>query len=69
MAREPLRKEVDRMFRCLDEDGFLFPGKVEYLGHDSGEEVGHQDTHWVLGKIENVACPNDPTHRIELVEE
>jgi len=66
MAREPLSKEVDRTFRCLDEDGFLFTAKVKYLGHDSGEEVGHQDTLWVLGKIENVKCPNDPFHRIEL---
>jgi hypothetical protein len=52
MARPPKREMRDRTFRCLDED-FLFTAKMEYLGHDAGEEGG----------------PNDPTHRIELVEE
>src|SRR5215218_1512211 len=33
MAREPERKLVDRTFRCIDED-FLFPGKMEYVGHE-----------------------------------
>jgi hypothetical protein len=46
MARKRLSKEVDRTFRCLDED-FLFPGKMEYVRHQV--EVpggGYQFTEW-----------------------
>jgi hypothetical protein len=68
MARE-LRKTVDRTFRCLDEDGFLFTGKMEYVGHDAGEEEGYaQGIRWEQGQS-RANCPHDPTHRIELVEE
>jgi hypothetical protein len=31
----------DATFRCLDED-FLFPGKMEYVAKDAGEEEGHR---------------------------
>jgi hypothetical protein len=41
---------------------------MEYLGQDSGEELGYQVIHWKPGKARGVTCPNDPTHRIELVE-
>jgi hypothetical protein len=68
MARPPKREMRDRTFRCLDED-FLFKAPMEYVGHDSGEELGHQVTHWVPGQARGVTCPHDPTHRIELVEE
>jgi hypothetical protein len=67
MAR-PLRRERDRTARC--ENGHEFPVKVEYLGHDSGEELGFQNIKWVPGKVVgNVACPECPSTRIELVEE
>jgi hypothetical protein len=39
MAREPLRKEVDRTFRCVEED-LLFPGKMELVGHEVEEPGG-----------------------------
>jgi hypothetical protein len=68
MARPPKRKTDDATFRCLDEDGFLFTAKMEYVGHDAGEEEGPQVIEWVPGQA-SVTCPHDPTHRIELVEE
>jgi hypothetical protein len=70
MAREPLRKDVDRMFRCLDEEDFLFPGKMEYVRHRV--EVpggGYQFTEWMPNRPWGVNCPHNPFHRIELVEE
>ena len=67
MARPPKRKTEDATFRCLDEDGFLFPGKMEYVGKDAGEEEGHRVIEWVPGLV-RASCPHDPTHRIELVE-
>jgi hypothetical protein len=69
MAREPLRKEAVRTFRCLDEDGFRFTGKMEYVGQDAGEEEGYsQGIRWEQGRsLAN--CPHDTFHRIELVEE
>ena len=66
MAREPRRKMEDATFRCIDED-FLFPGKMEYVGHDAGEEEPG-GIRWEQGQS-RANCPNDPTHRIELVEE
>jgi hypothetical protein len=69
MAREPLRKEVDRMFRCIEED-FRFPGKVEYVRQRVEVPGGYQYTEWKLNRPLDVNCPNDPfRHRIELVEE
>ena len=68
MAREPLSKEVDRMFRCLDED-ILFTAKMEYLGHQVEELGGSTRIEWVENRAWDVNCPNDPFHRIELVEE
>ena len=67
MARE-LRKTVDRTFRCLDEDGFLFTAPMEYVAHDAGEEEGHRVIEWRPGHSP-IECPHDPTHRIELVED
>jgi len=68
MARPPKREMRDATFRCLDED-FLFPGKMEYVGHDAGEEEGYsQGIRWEQGQA-RANCPHDPTHRIELVEE
>jgi len=52
------------MFRCIDE-GVRFPGKMEYVGHELEEGGGIT---WVQGKA-IASCPNDPFHRIELVEE
>jgi hypothetical protein len=66
MARPPKRKMVDRTFRCLDED-FLFTAKMEYLGHSAG--AGSPVVKWVENRAWGVTCPNEPTHRIELVEE
>ena len=40
MARE--RKMVDATFRCIDED-FLFPGKMEYVGHDGKKNQAASD--------------------------
>jgi hypothetical protein len=68
MAREPRRKMEYATFRCLDEDGFLFPGKMEYLGHEVEEPGGTRKIEWVQGQA-RANCPHDPTHRIELVEE
>jgi hypothetical protein len=68
MAREPLSKEVDRMFRCLGED-ILFTAKMEYLGHQVEELAGGTRIEWVENRAWDVNCPNDPFHRIELVEE
>jgi hypothetical protein len=68
MAREPLRKEVDKTFRCLDEDGFLFTGKLEYVGHEVEEPGGTRNIEWRQGQY-RANCPHDPTHRHELVEE
>jgi hypothetical protein len=65
MAR-PLRREIDRTFRCLDED-LLFTAKMEYLGHDEG--VGSHVVKWVPNRAWGITCPNDPFHRIEFVEE
>jgi hypothetical protein len=67
MAREPLRKEVDATFRCLDED-FRFPGKIEYVGHEVQLPGGGTRIEWVQGQA-RANCPNNPLHRIELVEE
>jgi hypothetical protein len=70
MASEPLRKEVDRMFRCIEED-FLFPGKMEYVRQQV--EVpggGYEYTEWVENRPLDVNCPHDPFgHHIELLEE
>ena len=69
MARAQLRKEVDRTFRCIEED-FTFEGKVEYVRQRV--EVpggGYQFTEWKQNRPWGVNCPNDPFHRIELVEE
>jgi hypothetical protein len=67
MAREPRRKMEDATFRCIDED-FLFQGKMEYVGHEVEESGGIRKIEWVQGQA-RANCPNDPTHRIELVEE
>jgi hypothetical protein len=68
MAEEPLRKEVDRWFRCIEED-FRFLGKVEYVRQRV--EVpggGYEYTDWVLNRPLDVNCPHDPFgHHIELV--
>jgi hypothetical protein len=40
MAREPERKLVEVTFRCLDEEGFSFTGKMEYVGHEIKEPGG-----------------------------
>jgi hypothetical protein len=68
MAREPLRKEVDKTFRCLDEDGFLFTGKMEYVGHEIKEPGGGTRIEWRQNQS-RANCPHDPFHHIELVEE
>ena len=66
MARR--RREVDATFRCLDEDGFLFPGKRVYEALDAGEEPGAAEhIQWVEVRP-RAYCPHDPLHRIELVE-
>jgi hypothetical protein len=57
----------DATFQCIDE-GFLFPGKMEYVGHEVEEPGGIRKIEWVQGQA-RANCPNDPTHRIELVEE
>jgi hypothetical protein len=68
MANEPLRKEVDRMFRCLEEEDVIFPGKVEYVKHWSKVPGGgYQYGDWVENKPLDVYCPNNPFHRIEPV--
>ena len=68
MAREPLRKEVDRRFRCINED-FIFTKKVEYLSHDAGaEERYYRGIRWVQVQSA-VYCPNDPFHLVEQVAE
>ena len=67
MARPPKRQTRDRTFRC--ENGDLFTAKMDYLGHDAGEEAGSQVIQWVPGKVGNVTCPECHTDRIELVEE
>jgi hypothetical protein len=70
MAGESLRKEVDRWFRCIEED-FRFPAKVEYKRQRV--EVpggGYQYTEWKLNRPLDVYCPHDPfRHHIELVED
>jgi hypothetical protein len=67
MAREPERKLVDATFRCLDEEGFLFTGKMEYVGHEV-KEPGGTRIEWRQNHA-RANCPNDPFHHIELVEE
>jgi hypothetical protein len=67
MAREPERKLVDRTFRCIDED-FLFPGKMEYVGHEIKEPGGDTRIEWRQNQA-RANCPRDPFHHIELVEE
>ena len=57
----------DATFRCIDED-FLFPGKMQYVGHEVEEPGGIGKIKWVQGQA-SANCPNDPFHRIELVEE
>jgi hypothetical protein len=67
MAR-PKRQTRDRTFRC--ENGHTFTAKMEYLGHDAGEEAGSQVIQWVPGQVVgNVTCPVCHTDRFELVEE
>jgi hypothetical protein len=70
MARARLRKEVDRMFRCIEED-FTFAGKMEYVRQRvSVPGGGYQFTEWKLNRPLDVNCPNNPfEHHIELVEE
>jgi hypothetical protein len=67
MAREPERKLVDRTFRCIDED-FLFPGKMEYVGHEINVPGGGTRIEWRPNQS-RANCPHDPFHSIELVEE
>jgi hypothetical protein len=68
MARPPKPKLVDATFRCLDEEDFTFPGKMEYLGHDAGEEPdGTRIIRWVQNQS-RANCPHDETHSFELVE-
>ena len=67
MAREPERKLVDRTFRCIDED-FLFPGKMEYVGHEIIVPGGGTRIEWRPNQS-RANCPHEPTHSIELVEE
>jgi hypothetical protein len=55
----------DTPFRC--ENGLNFTAKMEWLGHDAGEEAGSQVIKWVPGKAGNVACPECGSTRIELV--
>jgi hypothetical protein len=66
MARPPKRKMKDTPFRC--ENGHDFTAKMEWLGHDAGEEAGSQVIKWVPGKAVNIACPECGSTRIELVE-
>ena len=68
MAREPERKLVDATFRCLDEEGFLFTGKMEYVGHEIKVPGGGTRIEWRPNQS-RANCPNEPTHSIELVEE
>jgi hypothetical protein len=67
MARPPKRKLEDAKFRCIDED-FIVPGKMEYVRHQTNLPGGGTHTEWVQGQA-RANCPNDFTHRIELVEE
>jgi hypothetical protein len=67
MAREPERKLVDRTFRCIDEN-FLFPGKMEYVGHEIIVPGGDTRIEWRPNQS-RANCPHEPTHSIELVEE
>src|SRR5215210_6113251 len=67
LAREPERKLVDRTFRCIDED-FLFPGKMEYVGHEIIVPGGGTRIEWRPNQS-RANCPHEPTHSIELVEE
>jgi hypothetical protein len=68
MARPKKRKKVEKTFRCLDEYGFLFTGKMEYVGHEVNLPGGGTHIEWVQGQS-RANCPRDFTHRIELVEE
>ena len=44
--------------------------KMEYLGHDSGEELGFQKIEWVPDKVVGyVECPQCRSTRFELEEE
>jgi hypothetical protein len=71
MAREPLRREVDRTVRCGN--GHEFTVKQVWKGHDAGEEVGYsQGITWAEGEVEPiVACPvpNCRSTDFKLVEE
>jgi hypothetical protein len=70
MAGQPLRKEVGRWFRCIEED-FSFPGKVEYVRQEvKVPGGGYEYTEWKLNRDLDVHCPHDPFgHHIELVDE
>jgi hypothetical protein len=68
MAREPERKLVEVTFRCLDEEGFSFRGKMEYVGHEIKEPGGGTRIGWRQNQS-RANCPHDPFHSIELVED
>ena len=61
MAREPERKLVDATFRCLDEEGFLFPGKMEYVRQVINLPGGATTyTEWKKTSPERTALTNPP---------
>jgi hypothetical protein len=69
MAGEPLSKEVDRWFRCIEED-FVFPGKMEYVRQRVAVPGGgYQYTEWKENRPLDVFCPHDPLHHIAPAEE
>ena len=68
MAREPERKLVEVTFRCLDEEGFSFTGKMEYVGHEIIVPGGGTRIEWRPNQS-RANCPHDPFHSIELVED
>ena len=66
MAREPERKLVDATFRCLDEEGFLFLGKMEYVRQVINLPGGATTyTEWKQNQS-RANCPHEPTHDIDL---
>jgi hypothetical protein len=70
MAGQPLRKVVDRWFRCIEEDR-RFLGKVEYRRQRVAVPGGgYEYTDWKLNRDLGAHCPHDPFgHHVELVEE
>jgi len=51
---------ANKKFRCPDEDGFLFTGKMEYVRHRVAVPGGgYQFTEWKQGQSK-AFCPYSP---------